>query len=63
MTSSSYFDKMNSNLGSVVPLAMFLLTGHQTLFSKICQLMLVMMLMVIMMVMLIVIMIKVMNVE
>ena len=24
MTSSSYFDKMNSTLGSVVPLAMFL---------------------------------------
>ena len=44
-------------------LLLFLLTGHQTLFSKICQLMLVMMVMVIMMVMLILITIKVMNVE
>ena len=39
MTSRSYFGKMNSTLGSVVPLAMFLLTGRQILFSKICQLM------------------------
>ena len=36
MASSSYFDKMNSTLGSVVPLAMFLLCILILLFFLFC---------------------------